>query len=774
MGSTNNAKDFSNAPLQANAQLLAKKGWLVAEWSNLAPSSDGFGPAQFEALTMCANFESFGAKVEPETARTLSWQSIDTLRDVYFIAEKAIRESSGAHRDFAPMYPNFPQQVIAADEATLLRNALAHYGSVAAGCRELPEYKAIEREAEELAKKPLNFQIIDEAKALSYLGSIAKANSSMSPSDREALEWIAKAFAHQGMADLAAEAIQGGDNKENLAACAQASREIGSFAKFAEKLRICTDALRVACAFSDGDASLASSTKFKNFTRPERRAMLGIVERHIAEGDSEQAMENLFSKREAWLRLGERLHPGEMKKNFPLAAMAFEDLRSGKSPRPYADKIKEALESKDTSASLKLLRSRPGEFCRRVGAASRALGPAAHDALAKAFDGCSDKVSTPVLVQAMASFEHAAQDKPGSRAFMPKGGMGRIYLQQDSAEKAMDPAFAQTMANHCERALTQRFAQFAPLGNVYVDPALDKVNTPFAARSASRQTKSLSRGSRVAVDGKIARLFTWWGESGPSKVGAKMACGRIDIDLSCLFLGADYKPMGHVSWTMLRDGSAVVHSGDITSAPNGACEFIDVDYAKLDPNIKYVAMTIHAFTGQNFSDMPECFAGWMGRETGMKGKYFDARAVQGKSDVAMAASSCMPLFLDVDAKEAVWADLALPKNSGYSMVEKQSKTIAMAVQALAEMKKPTFGRLARLHASARGQLVDDPAKADVVFAMAQGVTPYDFELVASELLADAPPSDPQIKRPEPPATAIDPMAVEQSVLAEPEKSGPKP
>lgn len=743
----NKTLDVEDPAAKANQALLSRKGWLVASWAGLAPApGPGFGPREFEALTICANLESFGARVDEPTARALSWQEPATLSALYAQAESAMRQASGAHRSFEPMYPNFPRQVIEADEGALLRNAMAHYGSVAAGLRELPAYLPVAREAEKLASKGLQFQIVDEAQALSALTAWARSNSAMSPADREACEAIALALAARGRAPDAAQALSGGSNKENLAACAAIARKLGALDDFCSKLAVATDALRVAAALSGGDASLADPTRFGKLSRPERRALLGVVERHLSQGDARQAMENLFERRGAWLRLGERLHPGEMRKAFPLSGVAFDDLRAGKAPRAWADEVKEAYASGDAATVIKILRSRPGEFCRRAAAASRALPAASHDALARSFDGCASHVATPALLQALSAFEEAAAGPRAARAFMPKGGMGKVFLREAAAGEAdMDPAFAAAMAGSCERALLERFAAFEPLGRVFVHPALDKVNAPFAARSASRQTRCLPRGSRAPIEGKIARLFLWWGEKEIDASGQPTgnSCGRIDVDLSCLFLGADFGPVGHVSWTMLRDGGgAVVHSGDVTSAPNGACEFIDVDFDKLDPKIKYVAMTVHSFTKQGFDEMPECFAGWMGREAGMKGKLFDGRSVQGKSDLAVKSTAALPIILDVDAREAIWADLALAKSSGYSTVERQSLTISKVARALAGMSKPKMGRLARLHAQARGSLAASPEEADVVFSLAQGVTPYDFEVVASELLANEPPANP--------------------------------
>lgn len=723
----------------ANAYLFEKKGALVAEWAGLSmeASPSSWGPLRLQALTACANFESLGAMLPAQFPQILSWQSPEAMGRFYNFLDGALREALGAAREFEPMYPNFPKQVIEASDAELYANALAHYTGAAQGIRVLPRYERAPRAAtQEGEPKTLSLRLATPELAWEYASALARSKVSFSPSDREGLRAILFAARSAGELERVLKECSGGGNKENMAAAAAIARELGQLSVFTDRLSSSTDALRVAAAMSGGDASLAEPTRFGKITRSERRALLSIVERHLSGSDPDQALEDLFRRREMWIRLGERLHPGELAKAFPRAAGAFSALRKNQAPQPFAGRVNEAFDAKNIPQALALLSSRPGELARRAAAAARALGPQAIDPIVDAMTMAAPSVSTTVLIQALAKFQ-AAQTSLTHRAFMPKGGMGKIYLKEEAPP--MDPRFADLMAKACERALLERFARLPSLGKVYVDPALDKIKTPFAQRSASRSLKTLGRGSRCPVDGEVARLFIYWSEQGVSKDGSPLSSSRIDIDLSCMTFDEDFQPCGHVSFTALR-GEGITHSGDVTSAPNGACEFIDIEYAKLPERVKYVAMTTHNFTGQAFDETPQCFAGWMDRPDALSGEIFEPSLVRGRNDLASASTTVLPVILDVDAREAIIADLSLGSTPGYSIVERHSKTLSHAVKALALSQAPSLGALFSLHAQARGQRVSDRALADTIFSFDEGVTPYDFDQIGSQFLADPEPS----------------------------------
>jgi stress response protein SCP2 len=724
----------------ANRELILSKGAFVSEWAGLAAvSGEGWGPLSAHALTVEANVEALGWSMGQELLMALSRQSLEAIAGFYNDIDAALREASGGHRVFEPLYPDFPRQVMEASDEELARNALAHYTGAWVGPVLMPEGRAKARAQERARQTTLRqLQAWTPEQAWEHAARLAQANASFSPADAKALEALWAAGAELGALDrLAGEAAKA-QNKENLARLGAIARAHGRLEQISAAMGVATDALRLAAALSGGDASLAQPTRFKGLSRPERRALLAVVERHCAQGDAEQALENLFSRRGQWLRWAERVHPGELQKAFPLVAGLFKRLRENDAPVSFAARAQKLLDAKNGAGALELLAQRPGELIRRAAHVAR-VDPQSEQALLRAARAAASKTATSALVQARASFQEQAAGPRELRAFMPKGGMGRVFTMPQAEASSIGESAALGLADACESALLDRFSKMAPLGKVWIDPALKKVNVPFARRSASRATRSLARGSRLEAEGNVARLFVWWSEKGVDAQGKPTQSSRIDIDLSCLFLTEDFEPAGHVSWTMLR-GGGVTHSGDITSAPNGACEFIDVDYDKLPAHIAYVAATVYSFTGQTFDEMPECFVGWQGREDAMAGELFDASAVQNKSDLAIASTAALPALIDVKRREVIWADLSLGASSAWRTVEGSSKTIAMSSRALALMRRPNLFDLFELHAKARGELVERKEDADRVFSMAEGTTPFDFETIASEFLGDAPPA----------------------------------
>ncbi len=64
--------------------------------------------------------------------------------------------------------------------------------------------------------------------------------------------------------------------------------------------------------------------------------------------------------------------------------------------------------------------------------------------------------------------------------------------------------------------------------------------------------------------------------------------------------------MEHISYTNLRSAQyKAFHSGDIVSAPKGACEFIDIDIESvLRYGGRYVVSYLNSFTLQPFCNLP--------------------------------------------------------------------------------------------------------------------------------------------------------------------------
>lgn len=672
-------------------------------------------PESYLATAM-KNVESLGYTFSKQLMEVFRTLSKDKFTAVYTALVHELRMMVGAHVAYKPMYPQFPEQVMEEGDVVLYINAIVHYITLA-----LP--------AEEAKKRiPLldrvDLKVIglgDEADFTRLIRQLIQANGSISESDKEGIDW---AVAH--VAELEAILPQEIPSKENTAFV------VGTLLKhnrvsmdlIGRYFRTATDVLRLAVAMSEGDVSLAASTRFRSFSRAERRLLLGLLE------GCGNMVEDMLRYKERWIRLGERLHPAESKQRFPRCREAFDILRNDRPYQTFNSKVELALLSGDVWEAVELLETRPGEFARRLDHLLRISGEAAD--ITEFFRLKAQEVSTPVLLQVMAHFAHR-NGKQRLRIFFPKGNVGKAMAVEKRLPK-LNAAVCAEVAAICREALVQRFAGLPALGKVYLDEGLKQHLVPYSQRSASKSLRTLVRGSRVELPaGNTIRFFTWWKEG---KMVGKPT-GRVDIDLSAVMYDSRWQYMEHISYTNLRSAKYLaVHSGDITAAPNGACEFIDIDIPSvLRYGGRYVVASLNSFTAQPYCELPECFAGWMMRKAPGSGEIFEPATVADKVDLAADTEIAIPVILDLQERMVIWTDIALTRNPNYyNNIEGNQRGMVLMGKALTSLKKANLYELFTLHAQARGQLVESPEEADTVYSLKQGITPFDTATIMAEYM----------------------------------------
>lgn len=176
------------------------------------------------------------------------------------------------------------------------------------------------------------------------------------------------------------------------------------------------------------------------------------------------------------------------------------------------------------------------------------------------------------------------------------------------------------------------------------------------------------------------------------------------------------------------------HSGDITDAPHGAAEFIDVDLARCAERlVRYVVMVLNSYTEQPYRELPECFAGWMGREYPASGEAFEPRTVVDRVDIAAENRICLRAVFDLAASEVVWADIALANHPWFANnVHNNLSGVSLMLRAMTQLRKTDLHTLFGLHVRARGELASAPDEADTVFAVGRGLTPFDLNRIAAD------------------------------------------
>ncbi len=124
-------------------------------------------------------------------------------------------------------------------------------------------------------------------------------------------------------------------------------------------------------------------------------------------------------------------------------------------------------------------------------------------------------------------------------------------------------------------------------------------------------------------------------------------------------LNETFELVSQVSWTNLGDGT-MTHSGDLTSAPEGAQEFIDVrlEAAREQEGWRYLVPAVYRYAGPSFGDLPEAVAGWMLREqTSSDRRTYDPATVVSAFALNGRRVQALPMMVDLVSGEVVHLDL---------------------------------------------------------------------------------------------------------------------
>ncbi|MBN70672.1 MAG: cytoplasmic protein [Gimesia sp.] len=679
------------------------------------------GATSAEIATVAKNLQALGYGLSQSVLEQLATLSSQEVTNWYQEILPVLQRMVGAHREFKPMYPNFPRQVMEASHAELYLNALVHYyGFMLSDMLGDPDFvllphyeRTIRPQLDELHQlRWIELGAEDDFNQL--FTRLAASNASLSEMDKEILCWFA---ANRDVEALIPETIP---QKETLAFLAALLPDSQVLIK---SIKTATDVLRIAVAMSDGDVSLAEPVHFRNFAKRERRFLLSCLE-----NTGTSRTEDMLRWKDRWIRLGERLHPGDYQKRFPNSFASFSVLRNNLPFKTFNSKIEDAIRSGDADQTTQLLVQRPGDFARRLDHVLRQH--ANTDQILEAFLSIASQVSTPVLLQAWSHFQH--RDSIKSRAFFPKGNAAKVQYDKNELPP-LPTAIARTTADQIRRVLIERFSKLPRLNNIYLDPRLEDQIVPFSQRSASRSLRSISRGSRFDLpDGDTVRFFCWWKNIESNDEWG----GRVDLDLSASLFDNEWQHNGAIAYYNLKEGECY-HSGDITSAPQGACEFIDINLPYvLKRNSRYIVMSVLSYSSQPFFALPECFGGWIMRQKPNSGEIFEAKTVQDKIDITAATRTCVPVIIDAQDRQVYWADLSLKSYNQINNAATNSVGFTQIGRAVVELCKPTLWELFEMHAEARGHIVETRDSAETVFDLYDGtVTAFDTSTILSEYLA---------------------------------------
>ena len=664
------------------------------------------------AVSIVKNVESIGFTFDKELFENLLTYPKNEIEMFYtdFIAK--LKPLVGADKEYNPMYPNFPRQVAEASDAELFINAILHYWTFGEW---MPEYEKDERMPLFDETKLTVLTVGNTNDILDIFKNLVSSKTNLSAQDKADIEEIIATYSN--FYDYLPDEIPLKENVALIGKLILNKAAIKNATAIQKYYKTATDILRLVTALSDGDISLATDTKYRSLRRCERRMVMDLL------AGCGNILEDMYRYQYQWIRIGEIIHPFEFTaKRYKSVNDAFNNLRNEKKPLFVPGKVQAAINVKDMQTAAILLKDRPGDFARQL---DKLLRDASNkNYVVNCFREVADKVSVPVLLQVRQHFKDRNNGNP-IRVFFPKGNLARA-ISIPNELPAVDDKICKAVVKICDNAIIEQFKSKDFMGNVYIDESMRNFLVPFNQRSASTGSKNLVRGSHVGLNenAEAVRAFIWWTNTDKSR--NTYSDGRVDIDLSAAIYDENWNYVEHISYTRLRSGKMkAYHSGDITNGGSvngkGVAEFIDINVDAVAQSGRYVAFQVYSFTGQKFSELPNCRFGWMEREDVNSGEIFEPSTVDMSIDVNAEGVTAIPVIFDCKTKEFIWCDMNLAMSQNrYSCwgnnLESNLRGVTAVCYAMTHLSKPNLYSLIAFNAMARGMMVDNRNDADIIFS----------------------------------------------------------
>lgn len=577
-----------------------------------------------ELGTILGNLAYYGYIVSKDLYETLSDMTAEQLGLWYAGLATALKAEAGPVEAMQEhvVYKNFPDEVMNMDEGQYWCRQVLMYLGVDKGYFTQPEQ---DRAALDLSS--LDLAVLQAANAKSLQGILRETAGMQAGWNEDQFETVAYLVFQEGLPlDLAEVPF-----KENMAKIMGSAINLGAQLE----ARNATDVLRVATAMSDGDVSFATSSKFRRFTRKERRGILGMLEK------CKNLEEDARRHAERFKRLLHGLHPSDYSRQFPRVMELQKSIYNGRKVETFNNKVEEGLYSLDVSV-LDLLQQRPGEFARRLRHCTELFGEQA----VHAFLACADRLSTQQLLS-LRKVAETWNDRQYSM-FPPKGNWSKVQINENNRSWQ----FADVLATGINTIV--QFRMEGEYINV-LDERLKNVKLPDGA-----DLMPYGRGTRLDIPDGITflRSASYW------RLGKGVAAHNVWYDNGWNFFDEDWNAKGAISWDNPKYGKAAAFSGDPCSSKTKdgqATQVIDLYLDRLAAQgIRYAVWNVLCFSNRPFDLSQEVIGGLQWGDDARKGKLFEpSRNVMQFPIKGMGLTKYIAM-VDIEARQIVYLDANLP------------------------------------------------------------------------------------------------------------------
>ena len=112
------------------------------------------------------------------------------------------------------------------------------------------------------------------------------------------------------------------------------------------------------------------------------------------------------------------------------------------------------------------------------------------------------------------------------------------------------------------------------------------------------------------------------------------------------------------------------HQEELRVAIVDGQKLIDIDIEKCkEEGVRYILVSINSFSEEYFSELEDCFMGYMELDNNTTGEVFEPKAVANKSDLSSDCEQVIANIIDLEEMRIYWADMPVSKSYGYNNIK---------------------------------------------------------------------------------------------------------
>ena len=679
-----------------------------------------------ELATLIKKFEGYGYIFSKELAIAISKEERNIIIDKLKAVIKVI-EDFKSDKNYTVFYKNFPDEVINMSEVDLYINQILHYW-----IGYLPSNNEnIIKEDVEPSKlvKARELNLIDDEMIEKLFIDLLSSNVTLS---EQYLDDVCVLASTKSIKELEKymEYIQ---MKETLTTVSSyiLKKEgvlIGNF-------KTATDILRLIAKIS-GDELNNKHIHFAYFSRTELSQLMTKLE------NLQNPMPDIKRYSKPWHTFfklyAKKINFHKYPKVRNAVDMLFGDISYMTERGKINEKIKRLpiMSEEELDNFVKEYIVFYGDYVREILSLLNKAKENQYEKLLLGLENCVTKVNTRILFQLYDRIINLkAKDKTVPRLVNSKGKWRRLKESISLSDELLN-----RVLQIVEDGIKTQLKEKENLGKVFIDEDYKNIMLTTSEKDSNVSLRPMTRGSRIKFNPKaeVLRFFVAWKNldektlkelnTAYSKLDEKTLkeltpmYSRVDVDLSALTFNENLEFNDVVAYYNQKK-SGFAFSGDITNAPEGALEYIDVfDLERLKKKgNRYILMQIRSYNGYTFEEINSVYAGVMeltSIEAKEKKNMYSTAITEG-FQIVSSERTTNTILVDLKNYEYIWLDMNM---DSYKLDIFQNALNYEEIPYLNDMLRyfsrkqyVTMYDLLKLNANVRGILTKNKKEADVIF-----------------------------------------------------------